>query len=293
MLPIAILTALLLQLSGPVLADSPENVVLDGLQAARREIGVKELRLRRDLDEAAGRQAEEIASRPEAKRLQFDEPIEDLLLHYGIEDVRRAILHVDLKRGYRYPGATFLAGWKDYESAWRDAISETLDAVGLAVHFCDDGWVVLVVILLEELESVRFESAELKAMEREIVLAVNEVRRGRGLPELVPDVALARVARSHSVDMSVRHYFAHRSPDGGDVADRVRSEGIRYRRLGENLHKSRGAERPVRTAVEGWLASRRHRQTLLTPEYSHTAVGVAVDEDGELYFTQLYLLPDD
>ena len=122
-------------------------------------------------------------------------------------------------------------------------MSGTLDSIGLAVRQCDDGWIVMVVILLEELETVLLEPADLRAMERETVAAVNEVRRSRGLEELVS------------------------APDGRWVDDRVQ------------------------TAVESWMRSRRHREAMLTPDYTHTAVGVAVDDDGELYFTQIFLLP--
>ena len=121
-------------------------------------------------------------------------------------------------------------------------MSGTLDSIGLAVRQCDDGWIVMVVILLEELETVLLEPADLRAMERETVAAVNEVRRRRGLEELVS------------------------APDGRWVDDRVQ------------------------TAVESWMRSRRHREAMLTPDYTHTAIGVAVDDDGELYFTQLFLL---
>ena len=169
-------------------------------------------------------------------------------------------------------------------------MSGTLDSIGLAVRQCDDGWIVMVVILLEELETVLLEPADLRAMERETVAAVNEVRRRRGLEELVSAPDLAEVAQAHSEDMALRSYFAHRAPDGRWVDDRVRDAGISFRRLAENLHKSRGAEKPVQTAVESWMTSRRHREAMLTPDYTYTAVGVAVDDEGELYFTQLFLL---
>jgi uncharacterized protein YkwD len=166
-----------------------------------------------------------------------------------------------------------------------------MDSVGLASQRCDDGWTVLAAILLDEFEPWRFESAELQAMERETIAAVNELRRGRGLGALLADARLTSVARSHSEEMSLRGYFAHRSPDGREAADRVRDQGLDFRRLGENLHKSRGSDDPVQTAVESWSNSQRHRTTMLAPDYTHTAVGVAVDASGELYFTQLFLLP--
>ena len=288
---LAFLTGCLLLTVAPLFADTKESFVLDGLQAARRQSGSAELQPREDLDQVARRLAEELARRPHSKRLQFDEPIEDYLQRYGVEEVRRAILHVELKRGYRSPEVAFLDSWRKQATSWNDSISDRLDSIGLTVQQFDDGWVVMLAILTEELDSRSLESADLRAMERQTLDAINDVRRGHGLGELVQDPALARVARSHSLDMARRDYFAHRSPDGREVDDRARDAGITFSLLGENLHKSRGADNPITTAVESWMRSRRHREALLTPEYTRTGVGVAVDEGGELYFSQLFLRP--
>jgi uncharacterized protein YkwD len=43
--------------------------------------------------------------------------------------------------------------------------------------------------------------------------------------------------------------------------------------------------------VEGWLESPGHRENLLDAAVRETGVGIAVDDDGALYFTQLFLDP--
>ena len=48
---------------------------------------------------------------------------------------------------------------------------------------------------------------------------------------------------------------------------------------------------PVETAVSGWLASRDHRETMLTESFLETGVGVAIGGDGAVYFTQLFRTP--
>jgi uncharacterized protein YkwD len=45
----------------------------------------------------------------------------------------------------------------------------------------------------------------------------------------------------------------------------------------------------VAHAVEQWLGSPSHRASMLDPDVQETGVGVAVDDDGVFYFTQLYL----
>ena len=42
-------------------------------------------------------------------------------------------------------------------------------------------------------------------------------------------------------------------------------------------------------ALEGWLSSESHRQTM-EGEFTHSAISVKKDEDGTLYFTQLFYL---
>ena len=54
---------------------------------------------------------------------------------------------------------------------------------------------------------------------------------------------------------------------------------------------SRGYGDPVETAVEAWLESPGHRRTMLTPAFTTTGVGVARDDEGTFYFTQLYMVP--
>ena len=102
---------------------------------------------------------------------------------------------------------------------------------------------------------------------------------------------LAKVARSHSRDMAERGYFEHVSPEGRDVAERALRAGIRYRRIGENIAFNLGARRPARTAMEGWMESKGHRDNILEGRYTRTGVGVALSAGGGLYFTQVFLLP--
>ena len=121
--------------------------------------------------------------------------------------------------------------------------------------------------------------------------AANQARLDRGLAPLALNEKLGEVARAHSRDMVRRRFFSHESPDGFGPAVRVLDHGIRYSRVGENVHRNRGAADPTATAVASWLASPGHRQLLLSAEFKESAVGVAVGGDGTIYFTQLFLAP--
>jgi uncharacterized protein YkwD len=91
--------------------------------------------------------------------------------------------------------------------------------------------------------------------------------------------------------MARRHYFAHRSPEDLGPADRVKADGMRYQAVAENIAVNSGVDSPVDVAVQGWLESRHHRENLLNGAYVLTGVGVASTDDGEIYFTQLFLTP--
>jgi uncharacterized protein YkwD len=59
--------------------------------------------------------------------------------------------------------------------------------------------------------------------------------------------------------------------------------------IGENIAFMKGFDNPVRTAVEKWLLSPGHKRNLLNPDWTETAIGLAVSPDGKYYFTQVFI----
>ena len=142
---------------------------------------------------------------------------------------------------------------------------------------------------------------------------INAERSKRGLDPLEHISIVRRIARSHSEDMAARNYFAHRSPEGLSPTDRGRGAGYNCRKdygtyytygLAENIHQgwlydsysTRNGrivsydwftpEGLARTAVSGWMSSKGHRENILKPSYDKAGIGVAIAEDGKVYFTQ-------
>jgi hypothetical protein len=266
--------------------DPRADRIYDTLQQHRARAAAGEQRRLPELDAVAGGQAAKIAALPHAERLAFAEPIAAAIRETGLE-LARSAMHLDMVRGYTDPAGAFLRTWRNYEQAWATAMDPELDRVGLATQRAEDGWIILVVVFAAELP-VPDDPQEL---ERQTVMAVNELRREHGLAALDPRSELANVARKHSEDMARRHYFAHRSPDGREVDDRVQLEGLQFRRVAENIQRNRGFRDPVRTAVDSWMNSSLHRTTILSAKYLQTGVGVAVADDGAVYFTQVFLTP--
>jgi uncharacterized protein YkwD len=125
-------------------------------------------------------------------------------------------------------------------------------------------------------------------MEAEVVQQINAIRQQQGLSPLSTNSQLAQVARNYSRRMAEERFFAHTSPTGDTLVDRVRAAGIPYLAVGENLYTSTNIPRPASAAVTGWMNSPGHRDNILRAEYRETAVGVW-QVGNSYYFTQLFL----
>src|SRR5262245_53357226 len=133
-------------------------------------------------------------------------------------------------------------------------------------------------------------SADLDALETEVIERVNRHRRAAGLRSLRSDPRIAEIARAHSRAMaSGSRWFGH--GDFDERAQAVEARVSRYRGMAENVarHPRRRGDLPAR-AVAGWLESSGHRRNIEGP-YSLTGVGVAVSGRGEVYLTQIFVAP--
>jgi len=285
-------TVLLLVLAGwqPALSQIDEvsrDWILDELQQKRLAAKTAELASREDLAAIALKRAQALGDLPHDERLKYEQTIQEALREGGVSWFKKASIHVDMVRGYRHPAAALLRSWEEYDQAWTKVMRPEQDAIGLAVHRAEDGWVILVGVLLEEYPFPK----DLALLERDTIAAVNAVRREHGLFELKENEELAAVARTHSEDMAARDYLDHVSPEGQVAADRVEGGGIEFLSLAENIQFNRGMDDPAQAAVKWWMSSPGHREAILTPEYRETGVGVVLRDDGSFYFTQLFINP--
>jgi uncharacterized protein YkwD len=263
--------------------------VLGRVQEARQRADLAPLQRRPDLDAVAQAYAEEIAGLPHKKRLTQTRPIEEDLERGGVDGFRRVSLHLDMGRGYRDLESSFSASWKKSDSAWRRSQDAGWDAVGVGAATGQDHWVVFVAILVEDI----YIPADLDQLERATVAAVNEERAKLGLQELKYDERLRRAARLHSQSMARNDFFSHTGLDGSSVGDRTAAVAIEWAVVSENIHSNQGYQDPVAVAVSGWIDSPGHYENIVNPRVRQTAVGVAISDDGKLYFTQLFLLRKD
>jgi len=130
---------------------------------------------------------------------------------------------------------------------------------------------------------------EIESLEEQCLDEINLVRRRSKLPQLGFYQGLLPVARDYSRRMAEQHFFSHSDPDGRTVRERVEGADIRWRMVGENLAYSSGYINPVAASLHGWMDSAGHRRNILDPDFSLTAIGVWIKDDGTVYFTEIFL----
>jgi uncharacterized protein YkwD len=132
----------------------------------------------------------------------------------------------------------------------------------------------------------------LRALNRKVFDKVNRQRRLHGLRELAWDEAVAGQARLQSSRMMDRGFFSHSDPLFGGLGVRLNAAGVSWNRCGENIFREKGMEDPPDEAVEGWMKSPSHRESILDPLYTQSGVGIAISPDTEYFITQIFIRPN-
>ncbi len=108
---------------------------------------------------------------------------------------------------------------------------------------------------------------------------INAERAARGLASLRADGDLRRAAHLHAADMVRRRYFAHVSPEGRSVAQRVKRtgylRGARRWAVGEDIGWGTGTSASAQGIVTAWMKSPPHRAVILNGRYRELGLGVA------------------
>ena len=112
--------------------------------------------------------------------------------------------------------------------------------------------------------------AQAEAPEATLLGRINTFRAAEGLAGLAPDPTLTDLAERHLREMVAGGYFAHCSPNGRCLAERLRAAGYEARLWAENL--AAGFTDPHAT-LAAWQASPEHRANLLRAGAS--AAGIA------------------
>src|SRR4051794_33141625 len=108
---------------------------------------------------------------------------------------------------------------------------------------------------------------------------VNATRADRGLRTLRSSARLNAAADSFSADMVARGYFAHVTPDGRSVTDRIRASGYLGGSgdwaLGEDIGWGTGSASTPASIFRAFMNSPPHRRVILGRQFHEIGVGVS------------------
>ena len=129
----------------------------------------------------------------------------------------------------------------------------------------------------------------------EVLALTNVERRNANLPEFTLNQNLSKAAQIQSEDLAIGDFFAHTSPTGTTLADRLAVGGYTdYATAGENIAAGQASAEQV---VREWMESPSHRENILDPEFTELGVGYYFLENdtGEInfnnYWTQTFGRP--
>jgi uncharacterized protein YkwD len=120
-----------------------------------------------------------------------------------------------------------------------------------------------------------------------LLCVANETRRDWARPPLEWQRNLARAAGWKAYDMTANDYFAHTSPDGVTLADRLDHANFiptsdRWD-AGENLGAGQDQAGSPVAIVDGWMNSREHRINLLDPGFTMAGIAASRGWPGTAY----------
>ncbi len=124
--------------------------------------------------------------------------------------------------------------------------------------------------------------------EQAILDLTNKAREKEKLAPLKPHPVLFAVARAHSANMAKQREMKH-DLDGKNPAQRVKAAGYDYSWVGENIAMTEG-DTPA-GIFKDWMESKIHRENILKDVYQEIGIGVAKNDKGEVYYTQVFAAP--
>jgi uncharacterized protein YkwD len=111
----------------------------------------------------------------------------------------------------------------------------------------------------------------------------NRTRAAHGLPRLTEHPKLRAAAAGHSGHMVADGFFAHVTPAGTGMAERILRTGYAGRRawtVGENIAWGTGELATAAQVQRAWMASPDHRANILRREFREFGIGIAIGAPG-------------
>jgi uncharacterized protein YkwD len=121
---------------------------------------------------------------------------------------------------------------------------------------------------------------------------LNNERGAQGLRPVTEAPGLTQPSLAYSARMVAESFFAHESPDGGTLVDRLTAVGYIAAdgdwTVGENIAWGQGELSTPRSIVAAWMASPGHRKNILTGEFTEIGLGVVTGTPGDTSWGATY-----
>lgn len=126
-----------------------------------------------------------------------------------------------------------------------------------------------------------------RATEARIFNLINAERKERGLPALVHNEQLDRMASIQAHNMAHFQRMAHVLPEAKlpTLTDRAYHVAYPFGQLAENIALGYP---DAETVVHGWMTSKGHRANILHSEVEETGIGIARSSAGGVYYCQVF-----
>jgi uncharacterized protein YkwD len=153
--------------------------------------------------------------------------------------------------------------------------------------------VCLFVLPVLALSTIRLPAAaepnvEMSKQEKEILELTNKEREKENLPPLERHPLLFKAARAHSANMAKQEKMEH-VLDDKNPGQRVEDAGYKWMNVGENIAAT--DNEPPAAIIKLWMDSKLHRANILNKDFRHIGIGIAKNDKGETYYTQVFANP--
>jgi uncharacterized protein YkwD len=130
-------------------------------------------------------------------------------------------------------------------------------------------------------------TARFGATEARIFELINAERKRSGLPPLVTNEQLAKMASIQAQNMAYFQRMAHVLPEAKlpTLTDRAYYVAYPFGQLAENI--ALGFP-DAETVVHGWMNSKGHRANILHSEVEETGIAIAKSSAGGVYYCQVF-----
>lgn len=113
----------------------------------------------------------------------------------------------------------------------------------------------------------------------EMLNLVNKEREKHGLNKLWYSARVHEIAALRAYELS--SYYSHTRSDGRGFYTAFTDSGIKYRIVGENIAYGRNMFKTVEEVFDAWMASKSHRENILSPDFECVGFGLSVLKVGK------------